>query len=166
VLSGTAYSFQPTAADPDGDTLTFSIANKPSWATFSTSTGRLQGTPSAGAVGTTAGVVISVSDGTAKASLAAFDLAVQAVATGSATLSWMPPTTNTDGSPLGDLAGYKIYWGTSKGSYPNSATVKNSGVATFVVTDLLPGTWYFVVTSFNADGVESAQSNVGSKTVL
>jgi hypothetical protein len=166
VLSGTAYSFQPTAADPDGDTLTFSITNKPAWATFSTTTGRLQGTPSAGAVGTTAGVVISVSDGTAKASLTAFDLAVQAVATGSATLSWTPPTTNTDGSQLGDLAGYKIYWGTSQGSYPNSATVKNSGVATYVVTDLLPGTWYFVVTSFNADGVESAQSNVGSQTVL
>ena len=44
VLVGAAYSFQPSASDPDGNTLTFSITNKPGWATFSTPTGRLSGT--------------------------------------------------------------------------------------------------------------------------
>ena len=38
---GSAYSFRPTASDPDGNALTFSIANKPSWASFNTSTGTL-----------------------------------------------------------------------------------------------------------------------------
>src|SRR5689334_19995260 len=85
VVQGNAYAFTPTASDPDGNTLTFSIANKPAWAAFSTSTGALSGTPSAGDVGTTSGIVITVSDGTLTASLAAFSVAVQAVGTGSAT---------------------------------------------------------------------------------
>jgi hypothetical protein len=45
VTAGSAYSFIPAASDGDGDTLTFSIVNKPSWASFSTSTGELSGTP-------------------------------------------------------------------------------------------------------------------------
>ena len=34
VTVGQAYSFTPTASDPDGQALSFSIANRPSWATF------------------------------------------------------------------------------------------------------------------------------------
>ena len=72
---GTAYSFTPTASDADNDTLTFSVTNPPAWATFSTTTGKLSGTPTA--VGTTTGVVISVTDGkSAPVSLPAFNLQV------------------------------------------------------------------------------------------
>jgi len=165
VLQGTAYSFQPTASDADGDALTFSVTNKPAWATFSTTTGRLQGTPSSADVGTTTGVVISVSDGKASASLAAFSLSVQAVALGSATLTWLPPTTNTDGSALTNLAGYRVYWGTSLGNYPNSVAINNPGIATYVVGSLTPATYYFVVTAVNTAGVESVLSNSASKTI-
>ncbi|WP_345984863.1 tandem-95 repeat protein [Sulfurimonas sp. HSL-1656] len=70
------YSFTPGASDLDGDTLTFSIQNKPSWATFDTATGALSGTPGNADVGTTTGIVISVSDSLLTASLAAFDLEV------------------------------------------------------------------------------------------
>jgi hypothetical protein len=165
VLQGVAYSFQPTATDPDGNTLTFSIANRPAWASFDTATGRLTGTPSAANVGTTTGIVISVSDGAASVSLPAFNIAVQAVATGSATLSWLPPTTNTDGSALTNLAGYKVYWGTSQGNYTNSVTVMNPGLATYVVGNLTPNTYYFTVTALNSAGVESVFSNAASKTI-
>ena len=48
---------------------------------------------------------------------------MQAVAVGSATLSWTPPTQNMDGTPLTNLAGYRVYWGTSLGDYPNSTTL-------------------------------------------
>jgi len=72
VSVGSAYSFRPTASDPDGNTLTYSIANRPSWATFNTSTGQLSGTPSASQVGTYNNITIRVSDGRATASLAAF----------------------------------------------------------------------------------------------
>ena len=98
--------------------LTYSIANAPAWASFDATTGRLSGTPAAEHVGATDDIVISVSDGELSTSLAAFTLTVHAVATGSATLSWLPPTTNIDGSPLTNLAGYKIYWGTSADDFP------------------------------------------------
>ena len=145
VLQGTLYSFQPTAADPDGNTLTFSIANRPAWATFDSATGRCRARRDRGDVGTTTGIVISVSDGARARRSPAFSIAVQAVATGSATLSWQPPTTNTDGTPLTNLAGYKVYWGTSPGNYSSSVTVNNPGITTYVVESLTPNTYYFAV---------------------
>jgi gliding motility-associated-like protein len=75
-----AYSFTPTATDMDeGDVLTFSITNKPTWASFNTTTGALTGTPGNADVGTTTGIVITVSDGTLSASLPAFSLEVKTV---------------------------------------------------------------------------------------
>jgi hypothetical protein len=165
VMQGTSYVFQPTAADADGDVLTFSIANKPAWASFSSSTGRLQGTPAAGNVGATTGIVISVNDGKVSAALPAFTITVQAIATGSATLSWQPPTSNEDGSPLTNLAGYKVYWGTTQGTYPNSVTLNNAGLASYVVNDLVPGTYFFAVTAVSSAGAESQRSNPASKTI-
>ncbi len=163
-MPGTLYRFQPTASDANGDPLTFSIVHKPAWATFSTSTGGLQGTPSAADVGTTSGIVIAVSDGKASAALPTFNVTVQATATGSATLSWQPPTANSDGSPLTDLAGYRVYWGTTQGSYPNVVPV-SAGLATYVVSNLLPGKYFFVTTAINKGGAESQLSNVVSKTI-
>jgi hypothetical protein len=165
VTAGAAYAFQPTASDPDGNTLTFSIVNMPAWATFSESTGTLSGTPAQSHVGTHANIVITVSDGSATASLPAFSITVTAVSTGSATLSWNPPTTNTDGSPLTNLAGYRVYWGPSIGSYTSSVTLNNPGLASYVVENLGPGTYYFVVTARNSAGGESQYSNVASKTI-
>jgi hypothetical protein len=166
VVQGTAYAFTPTAADADGNALTFSVANLPTWASFNATTGRLSGTPTSGQVGTYANITISVSDGTASTSLATFSIQVVGTATGSATLTWTPPTTNTDGSALNNLAGYKVYWGTSLGSYVNSATIANPGIATYVVDQLTPAQWYFVVTAYSSTGVESTFSNVASKQVL
>jgi len=75
----TAYSFTPTASDDDaGATLTFSITNAPSWASFDESTGELSGTPANADVGTTSGIVIAVTDGivATPVKLASFDLEV------------------------------------------------------------------------------------------
>ena len=160
-----SFSFTPSASDADGNSLTFSISNRPSWASFSNTTGRLSGTPSASSVGTYTGIVISVSDGEAARSLSAFTVTVTPTATGSATLSWLPPTQNTDGSPLTDLAGYRIYWGQSQRDYSNSVTLNNPGLASYIVEQLTSGRWYFATTSFNSQGVESAFSNEGSKTI-
>jgi len=165
VLQGAAYSFQPTAADPDGNALTFGIVNRPAWASFDAATGRLTGTPGPGDVGTTTGIVISVSDGAASASLGSFSIAVQAVASGTATLSWNPPTTNTNGTPLTNLAGFKVYWGTAPGNYTSSVTIMNPGLATYVVGSLTPNTYHFVVTAINSSGTESSFSNPVSKTI-
>ena len=72
--------------------------------------------------------MISVSDGTASASLPAFSLAVLQVATGTATVSWTPPTTNTDGSALTDLAGYRVAYGRAATELDQSAAVDNAGL--------------------------------------
>ena len=165
VMQGTQYSFQPAAVDANGDVLTFSIVNKPAWATFSAATGRLEGTPGAANVGTTTGIVISVSDGALTSPLPAFNVTVQAVAVGSATLSWTPPTQNTDGSALTDLAGFKIYWGTSQANLPNVVTVNNPGITSYLVENLVAGTYFFAATAFDASGNESTRSNVASKTI-
>ena len=92
---GQAYSFTPSASDPDGQALTFSIANKPAWATFSTTTGRLSGTPTA--TGTHSVITISVSDGSLKTSLAAFSIAVKATANRAPVISGTPATSATVG---------------------------------------------------------------------
>ncbi|MGB5131818.1 MAG: putative Ig domain-containing protein [Steroidobacteraceae bacterium] len=163
---GLAYTFTPSAADADLDALTFSIANRPAWASFNSTTGRLSGTPGAGTVGTYASITIKVSDGTATVSLPAFSIAVQQASLGSATLSWQPPTTRTDGTSLTNLAGYRIRYGTAPGSYPNVITIANSGITSAVVSNLPPSTYYFVASAYDTSGAESSNSAAVSKTVL
>ena len=161
-----AYSFQPSASDPDGDALTFAISNKPAWATFDTGTGRLSGTPSTSSTGVFSNVRITVSDGRASSALAPFSISVtDSQSTGSATLSWQPPTSNTDGSPLTNLAGYVVRYGTAPDALDIEVRIENPGLVTYVVSDLAPATWYFQVVAYNSLGVESSPSATGSKTI-
>jgi hypothetical protein len=164
--TGQPYSFRPSASDADGDPLTYSIANKPLWATFSTTTGLLSGTPGAGDVGTTSNVVISVSDGKAGASLPAFSIAVLQATNGSVTLSWTPPTTNSDGTPLVDLAGYRIVYGQASRQYTAVLDIPATSVTSAMIENLVPATWYFAVKAYTRAGVESDLSNEASKTIL
>ena len=85
---------------------------------------------------------------------------------GSVTLTWTAPTLNTDGSPLTDLAGYKIHYGTKPGHYPVTIHVDNPGLTIYVVEYLTPNTYYFVVTAINSTGTESQYSGEASKHVL
>jgi hypothetical protein len=78
ITVGALYSFTPSADDADGDSLSFTIAHKPGWATFDNDTGTLTGTPDTPAVGTTSDIVIAVTDGSATIPLPAFDLTVLA----------------------------------------------------------------------------------------
>ena len=162
---GSTYSFTPTASDPDGDELTFSVKNQPSWAEFDKSSGALSGQPALGSVGTYASIEISVSDGKDKSALPKFAISVDQVGTISTTLSWTPPTQNEDGSALMDLAGYKIYWGTTPGQYTHSVKIENAGMSSYVVENLTPGTYEFAATSFNMAGVESAYSNPATRVL-
>lgn len=97
----TAYSFVPTASDIDSnDMLTFSISNKPGWASFDTATGALTGTPAGSDTGITLGIVISVSDGTASAALPAFDLEVIATVDPLQPIVTAPATLTRDATGL------------------------------------------------------------------
>ncbi|MDP4982327.1 Ig-like domain-containing protein [Pseudoalteromonas tunicata] len=91
VQANETYHFAAAASDIDSEQLSFSIDNKPDWATFDTVTGVLSGMPSNQHAGKTSGIVIRVSDGEFEAALPAFDIEVIAV-------SWVK---------LGDLPGFE-----------------------------------------------------------
>lgn len=165
VSAGATYNFQPTASDPNGDALTFSIQNAPSWATFSTSTGRLSGTPANANAGTYSNIIISVSDGTNRVSLPAFTITVVQAANGSATLAWTPPTRNTDGTSLSNLSGYRVVYGRSSSNLDQLVQIANAGASAYTITGLSSGTWYFAVKAYTSTGVESNVSNVGTKNI-
>lgn len=167
ITAGSAYSFRPSGSDPEGRALTWSISNRPSWASFNTSSGALTGTPSASNVGTYSNVTISASDGTNRTSLRAFNIAVTSAGSnaGSATLSWTPPTSTTSGSSLSNLAGYRIYYGTSASNLSRTVEVDNAGLTRYVVSDLAPATYYFSVRAYTSGGSESGPSNVVSKVI-
>lgn len=165
VLENTFYDFAPVASDPDGDALTFTIANKPAWADFDPTTGALYGTPEAADSGLYDSIEISVSDGQATAALPRFAIDVTAIALGSVTLNWQPPTENTDGTPLTDLAGYRIYYGIDPQDTSNVIELSNPSLTTYVVDNLTPDTWYFVATSLNSSGVESPPSSPVSRDI-
>jgi autotransporter-associated beta strand protein len=97
VAEGTAYSFVPSASDSNGQSLTFSVTNLPAWASFSTATGALTGTPTSANIGTTSGIVISVSDGSLSASLPAFSLTVSNV-NDAPVISGTPATSVAEGA--------------------------------------------------------------------
>ena len=163
---GVAYSFVPNASDPDGQTLTFAIVNKPSWAQFNSSTGRLYGTPASSNVGSTSGIVISVSDGRDSVALPAFSLAVvNPVPQGSATLSWSPPTSNVDGTPVTNLAGYRVKYGQQASNLSETLSVPSPGITSVVIENLSAGTWYFAVSAYTTANIESDLSNLAQKTL-
>jgi hypothetical protein len=167
VVAGQAYSFQPVASDPEGQALTFSIASKPAWATFDVSTGRLAGTPATTDVGPFANIVVSVTDGNSTASLPAFTVTVEAPppVVGSATLLWTAPTRNEDGTPLTNLAGYKVRYGTSPATLNRLLDVPGAGTTTVTIPSLEAGTWYFTLASYTNTGIESAQTAAVSRTI-
>jgi fibronectin type III domain protein len=76
----------------------------------------------------------------------------------SITFSWVPPTQNSDGSPITNLAGYKLHYGKSSTDYTQTLAVENAGLTRFVVDNLPSGTYYFAITAFNAQGLESPLS--------
>ena len=163
LVVGNPWSFKPTASDPDGDALTFSITGQPGWASFDSKTGKLSGTPSN--VGSHGPITITVSDGKASTSLNAFTLQVDKPTLGTATVSWEPPTQRTDGSALTDLAGYRVYYGKSSGSLTHVIDVDKVGQTSQHIENLDSGTWYFAVTAYCSKGLESPKSEIGSKKI-
>jgi Putative Ig domain len=175
---GHAYSFQPTASDPNGLRLAFVIANKPAWASFNTATGALSGTPTAANAGTYPNITITVYDGYQKAVLPAFSIAVQSSTAAStppvtppaggsqtvsaATLSWQPPTQTTSGGTLTNLAGYHIYYGTTPNNLSQTVNVTNPGVTRYVIGGLTAATWYFQLTAYDRNGMESPPTGIES----
>lgn len=168
VEAGTSYSFRPTASDVDGDSLSFSITGKPAWASFSTATGLLNGTPGDSDIGSYNNIVIAVSDGTDVATLPVFSITVDPVPvqTGSFSLTWTAPVTRADGSPisLSDIGGYRIHYGVVAGNYPATVEVSDGSAQSATVDNVPAGTYHVVMTTYDTNGLESLQSPAVEKT--
>ncbi|RDH92031.1 MAG: hypothetical protein DIZ77_04435 [endosymbiont of Seepiophila jonesi] len=169
VAEGSAYSFTPSASDPDGDNLAFSITNKPAWAGFDTATGQLSGTPGAGTAGSYGNILISVTDGTDSASLTSFTLTVTSTANSAPSISGSPAGNATEGTaysftpsasdPDGDNLTFSIVNKPAWASF-NTASGQLSGT---------PGTGtagsYSNIGISVSDGTESATLNAFQITV-
>jgi hypothetical protein len=82
-------------------------------------------------------------------------------------LSWIAPGERDDNSPLSlsEIAGYKIYYGTTQGEYSNSIDVNDAAAEGYTITDLPSGVYYIVVTTIDTDGLESGFSETVSKSI-
>ena len=169
VAPGSTYVFQPTASDADGDSLRFRIRNLPAWASFSSRDGRLSGKPGAGDAGTYSNIRILVTDGIATTALPAFDISVGSATggNGSVALSWLAPTSRSDGSPIApsELSGYTVHYGPAPGKYTSFISIDDPFTTAVTVTDLPAGTYYFALTAVDNKGLQSAYSGVVTRQV-
>lgn len=81
-----------------------------------------------------------------------------APSTFSVTLSWQAPTERADGTPLTDLAGFRIYYGTAREDLDTVIDLTNPGLSRYVVENLTAGTWYFAMTAYDQAGLQSSPS--------
>ncbi|MHB8814887.1 MAG: fibronectin type III domain-containing protein [Steroidobacteraceae bacterium] len=85
----------------------------------------------------------------------------------SITLSWSPPTHNSDGSSITNLAGYTLHYGTASQDYTGSIEITSPTQTTYNLSDnsFPPGTYYFAISAYNAQQVSSSLSSEVSVTV-
>jgi hypothetical protein len=82
-----------------------------------------------------------------------------------ATISWAAPNENTDGSALTNLAGYRIYYGTTATDLTQVIDIPTVGMTEYVIDNLTAGTYYFSIRAYTSAGIESALSNVVTTTI-
>jgi len=168
VQVGSSFDYQPVAADPDGDALRFTAANLPAWASLDPTSGRIIGTPGANDVGVYQSIIITVADATHQVATAPFSINVLQASdagTGVASLQWAPPALKVNGSPLDDLAGYRILYGRDRNDLDQSVVITDPTLTSYQFSTLPSGTWYFAVVAVNALGLEGPATPVSSKSI-
>lgn len=181
VNAGQSYSFTPVASDADGDTLTFMVANKPAWATFSALTGTLSGTPSTADVGDYPEITIGVSDGVIVSSLPPFPLTVEGVEPGEQgntapfiagtptttieqgyAYSFVPSASDADGDALTFLISNKPSWATfdaGTGALTGTPTADDVGEYPDIIISVSDGTVTSSLPAFYINVYSSNASN-------
>lgn len=163
---GETYVFVPAAADADGDTLRFAATNLPPWASIDPESGRITGTPGPDDQGVYEQITIVVTDAGRRAETAPFSITVIGdVNTGVATLRWEAPPSKLDGSPLDDLAGYRILYGRSAEDLDQSVLINDPAITSYEFTELAKGIWYFAVVAVNAGGLEGPPTVISTKSI-
>lgn len=82
--------------------------------------------------------------------------------TGFATYTWTRPTVNVDGTPLTDLAGYRLFYGTSVSALTQTVQIADPATLSYQINGLTAGTWYAAAKSYTTNGNESALGNAVS----
>lgn len=114
----------------------------------------LAGTPAAGVQDPDSGTPTSIPP------------AASTTATGSAVISWRAPSTNTDGTPLTNLAGFYIRYGWSHSHMDQLIKISSANVLNCEVAGLPVGVvYYFAVSSYTTSGVESEKSAIVGKKI-
>lgn len=162
---GQDFEYQPKVSDPEGDALTFTVANLPTWARFDPVTGRIWGRPSTTHVGTYEGVSISVSDGRHPPASQVFDLPVIGPTTGVARLEWPEPVSKVDGSLLDDLAGFRILYGRDPEDLDHSVWIPDPTARSYSFATLEEGAWYFSIVAVNTAGLEGPPTMPARKII-
>ncbi len=156
VEAGSYYSFLPVASDTDGDSLSFSISNKPSWASFNTQTGELFGTTNAPTDHNN--INISVSDGSKISTLDSFTIEVTQQQKFNVQISWEKPLLNTNGSMLNNISSYKIMYGSSAENKDKTVYFDGNAIVG-TIEDLSPGNYYLSMTTITKNALESDESD-------
>jgi hypothetical protein len=152
LLTNTDYLFTPDASDGEDDPLTFSISNKPNWADFNIFTGVLKGTPIK--VASFENIVISVSDGTSKTSLPAFNInALNPLH--NVSITWEAPISNVKGDDIENITGYKIMYGKESENYDHLITINDPSKTNTLILDLERSNYYFSMKTITPNEVES-----------
>jgi hypothetical protein len=87
------------------------------------------------------------------------------VGTGTVTLHWNAPNTNSNGSTLTDLAGYRVSYGPGSGQQNRTKSVDIGNYTSASVSNLSTGDWCFVVSAYDTSGNESLPSPEVCKTI-
>ena len=162
-----SFSASPTTIDQNGST---TLAWDSSDATGCTASGDWSGSKAVSGSQLVSGLVIDsqfslVCNGPGGSVNDTVNVSVVLNSTGTALMSWTPPTENQDNTPLTDLAGYRIYYGVSSGNYSDSIVIDNPGLTSYLIENLASATWYFSMTAVNSRDIESVNSAEVSKSI-
>jgi hypothetical protein len=167
---GEEYSFTPVVENANERELQFAYLGLPSWSGNYRGSGSIIGTPTA--PGIYPDIQIQAWDGQHFAVTAPFTITVlgagaTAVPSGAVgtTVSWSKPTQNVDGTPLTDLSGYIVRYGTGPGALTGQILVSSPSSTSVEIDNLLPGNWYFKVAAVTSANMESQFSAVISEAI-
>ena len=164
---GATFDYQPTAQDPEHDTLQFTAVNLPTWASFDPTSGRISGTPGPMDAGLYESISITAADATHKVVSAPFSITVNPVleGTGVASLRWETPPSKVSGEPLDDLAGYRILYGRNSSDLDHSVLITDPATTSYQFSSLTSGIWYFAVVAVSSGGLEGPPTTLASKSI-
>jgi len=82
-------------------------------------------------------------------------------------ISWVAPTQNTDGTPLTNLAGFKIYYATTQAGVATATpiVIANPATLAYRINGQPNSIYYYQMTAYNSNSVESTRTGFVNNTI-